>query len=168
MKAIEVEKNENNIFETHILGDVAVPLCLADYEFPGFSCYFMTIRLDEYPFMGKEEGNLYIFFDLLGYYSEEYGEYSLVPMLYYSKDYPDTILDNINEADYEELDGIDKMYMLEPGDGIEISDNVIRFTDPSLIKFFENFDNEIKAVKLVFNTPVVENGFTEGVFKIEK
>ncbi len=168
MKAIEVEKNENNIFETHILGDVAIPSHLADYEFPGFSCYFMTIRLDEYPFMSTNCGNIYIFFDLLGYYSEEYGEYSLVPMLYYSKENPDTILDNINEADYSELDGIDKMYLLSCGEGIEIGDNVVRFTDPNLIKFFENFDNDIKAVRLEFNTPMVENKFTEGVFKIEK
>ena len=36
MKAIKVIKDDNNVFETHILGDVAVPASLADYEFPGF------------------------------------------------------------------------------------------------------------------------------------
>lgn len=168
MKAIKVLKNDNNVFETHILGDVAVPEALADYEFPGFSCYFMTIRLDEYPFLNKSEGYLYIFFDLLGYYSEEYGEYSLVPMAYYSTADPTIILDDINEDNKDELKGIDNMYMLDSGDGVEIKDNVIRFTDPNLIDFFLSFDNDIKAIRLEFNNPLKENGFSEGVFKIEK
>lgn len=168
MKAIKVIKDDNNVFETHILGDVAVPASLADYEFPGFSCYFMTIRLDEYPFLNKNEGYLYIFFDLLGYFSEEYGEYSLVPMAYYSNVEPSIIFDDINEANKDEFKGFENMYMLDDGEGITIDGNIIRFTDKNLIDFFSNFDNDIKAVRLEFNNPLKENGFSEGVFKIEK
>lgn len=166
MKLVEVLKNDNNVFESHILGDPAVGGRLLDYTFPGFSGFFGMIRLDEYNFLGHDEGYLYIFLDLLGYYSEEYGEYSLVPMFYYTKDIPTDILDDFNE-DNLELEGINKMYMLDSGNGFDITDGKIIITDCNLLKFFSNFDNDIKSV-ILSTEEISLNKFSEGIFKIIK
>lgn len=166
MKAIKVIKNETNLQETHILGDLCATDKLCDYEFPAFSGFYAYIRLDEYNMLGIDNGHLFIFLDLLGYYSEEYGEYSLVPMAYYTNDELTTIFDSFNEEN--KLDDIDSMYMLDDGEGIEInSDGSIKITDESLLKFFLNFDNDIKEVDLFINK-LTENKFEECGFKIKK
>lgn len=168
MKVVEVLKNDTNVMETHIFGDICVPQALADYTFPAFSGYFMTIRLDEYAFKGVSEGYLYIFLDLLGYYSEDYGEYSMVPMAFYSKDEPTEIFDDFNEENAPEFKEMKKMYMLEDGKGIEIDKDTITITDKAILDFFLNFDDDIKEVRFVFNHDLKENSFNEGVFKIIK
>lgn len=168
MKCVLTKKDDNNVFLTHILGDVAVPKRLEDYEFPGFSAFFMTINLEEYGFKNKRVGYVYIFLDLLGYFSEEYGEYSLVPMIYYSTEEPDVIFDDINEENEKEFKGFDKMYLLEAGSGVDILEDTIVFTDKNMIDFFSNFDNDIKSVRFEFKNDLKINGFSEGVFKIEK
>lgn len=167
MKSVKVIKNDDNIFETHILGDVAVTEKLADYEFPGFSGFYAFIRLDEYPMLGIDSGYMYIFLDLLGYYSEEYGEYSLVPMVYYTKEAPSIIFDGFNEAN-SDLTDIDSMYMLDDGSGFEIKDNgEIRINDADLLKFFSSFDNDIKEV-LIKVLDIREDKFSEAAFNIFK
>lgn len=166
MKPIRVIKDDNNILESHILGDFAADSFLADYEFPGFSGFYAYLRLDEYNIRGIDEGHLFIFLDLLGYYSEEYGEYSLVPMIYYTKDELEYIIDDFNEANAE-LQDIASMYMLDDGQGFEIDNDTIRITSPELLKFFMSFDNDIKEVNIYINE-IKENGFATGGFKIIK
>jgi len=166
MKLVKVDYNENNLIQTHIFGDPVIPQALEDYEFPGFAAFFGMIRLDEYPMCGKNEGNLYIFLDLSGYYSEEYGEYSMVPMAYYSKDNPEIIFDNFNEMN-EDIKGFENIYMLDNGKGFDINDGIIEMYDEVLLDFFKNFTDDLK--KAVFGFEELElNKFNEGFFNIIK
>lgn len=167
MKAVLTKKNEDNIYQTHIFGDVVVPNTLADYTFPGSAAYFMTINLDEYNFMGLDGGYLYIFLDLLGYFEEDYGEYALVPMAYYSKEKQDVIFDDFNEENYSEFLELKDMYLLDDGDGISFESNKIKISDKNIIEFFLHFDDDIKEIYFEFND-IKENKFNEGIFKIIK
>lgn len=167
MKTILTEKNDINILETHIFGDVVVPSSLENYTFPSSAAYFMTINLDEYSFMGLDGGSLYIFLDLLGYFSEDYGEYALVPMAYYSKEKPTIIFDDFNEENYNEFSELKKMYMLDNGEGISFESNNIKISDKDIIEFFLHFDDDIEEVSFEFGE-ILENKFNEGIFKIKK
>ncbi len=167
MKTVLVQKDENNILETHIFGDVIVPQSLEDYTFPGSGVYFMTINLEEYNFNGLDEGRLYIFLDLLGYFSEDYGEYALVPMAYYSKEKPLIIFDDFNEDNYSEFSELKDFYLLDDGEGISFEENKIKISDKNIIEFFLHFDDDIKEVYFIFDE-MKENKFNEGIFKIVK
>ncbi len=166
MKLIKVDYNENNLTQTHIFGDPVIPQRLEDYEFPGFSAFFGMIRLDEYPMCGIDSGNLYIFLDLSGYYSEEYGEYSMVPMAYYSKEDPAIIFDSFNEFN-DGIKGFDSIYMLDKGEGFNIKDGIIEMTDKVLLEFFRNFTDDLKKAVFGFDE-LKENTFNEGFFNIIK
>lgn len=165
MKLKEVEKNDVTAISTHFFGDVAVSKNLSEYTFPGVAAFLCQIDLKEYNILGQNEGMLYIFLDLSGFYSEEYGEYALLPIIYYSKDLLTDILDDFNE--YQELDFIDKTFSLCAGEGLEIKEDRLIITDEYLIKFFSNFDNNINRVEIIINK-LNENTFSEGIFKIYK
>lgn len=164
MRLIKVEKNESNLYETHVLGDPSVNEYLADYTYPGEALFFMQIKLNEYSICGLNEGVLYIFFDLSGYYSEDYNELSLCPMAYHIMDNNEYILDDFNEG--HDIDGCDTMYILDKGEGIEIENNSIIITDKSLLEFFLNFTTEVKRVSLSFEK-IETNSFCEGVFELK-
>ena len=165
MKAIKTIMDEDNVFMTHVFKDLVVNEALASYTFPSVAFFFSQIRLEEYNILNHNNGMLYVFFDLSGYYSEEYGEYSLVPMIYYTNDLTNIILDDFNEM--HDLDNCLDMYLLDGGIGFDITDDSLVIKDLNLLKFFLNFDNDIKKV-IIEIKELKENKFTEGVFKIIK
>lgn len=165
MKIKEVEKNDNIAISTHFFGDVAVNEKLCEYTFPGVAAFFCQINLAEHNMLGHTEGMIYIFLDLSGYYSEEYGEYALLPIVYYTKDKITDILDDFNES--HDLDYINKSFILEDGEGVEMEKDRLIITDNYLLNFFSNFDNDLKKVEIVLDK-IKENTFNEGIFKIFK
>ena len=164
MKLIKANKDEYNLYKTHVLGDPSVNEFLADYTYPGEALFFMQINLSEYNFCGLDEGVLYVFFDLSGYYSEEYNELSLCPMAYHITDSYEYILDDFNEG--HDIEGYDVMYLLDKGEGIEIDENSIIIIDNNLLDFFLNFTQKVNKVTLSFEK-IEHNRFCEGIFKIE-
>lgn len=164
MKLFKINKDEIN-YSTHILGDPYLSDNLADYTYPFEAMFFAQINLLEYEILGLNEGFLYIFFDLSGYYSDEFGEYSFLPMAYYTLDNPTIILDDFNEN--HNLKGIKETYILKKGEGFDINNGIITISDGNILPFFMNFDNDIKKVMIEF-TNIKLNEFNEGNFKIEK
>lgn len=165
MKFINVEENDDFIFKTHFFGSVAVSKTLSEYTFPYEAFFLGQIDLKKYNIKNLNEGFLYIFLDLSGYYSEEYGEYSLLPIIYYDKGNISEILDDFNE--HHDLDYTDNFYLVDDGDGLLIENDKLVISDKEILKFFMNFDNDIKYVEIGINE-VCENKFKDGEFKIFK